>query len=221
MQQTPSMSVVVHPVEAPKPPDTLLADPAPLGLAGFGLTTLILMVIDIGWLNGGATIGVLCIAAAYGGLAQFVAGLWAFRRGNTFAATAFCSFGAFWLSYVLFVWFFGAKIGSTDPAVSTLQVANGFVGLFLLSWGIFTAYMAIASLAAAKMVTVVFVLLAITFFILAIGAWGNDAAGAGFTRIGGGIGLLTAIAALYTSFADVTNATWRRVVLPTGAPFVH
>jgi hypothetical protein len=178
------------------------------------------MVIDIGWLNGGATIGVLALAAAYGGLGQFVAGLFAFRRGNTFAGTAFCSFGAFWFSYVLFVWFFGAKIASTDASVSTLQVANGFVGLFLLSWGIFTAYMAVASLGAAKAVTVIFVLLAITFVLLAIGAWGNDADGAGFTRIGGIVGLLTAIAALYTSFADVVNATWRRVVLPTGAPFV-
>jgi hypothetical protein len=205
---------------APPKTDSSIGDPAPLGLAGFGLTTLILMVIDIGWLNGGATIGVLALAAAYGGLAQFVAGLWAFRRGNTFSGTAFCSFGAFWLSYVLFVWFFGAKIGSTDPSVSTLQVANGFVGLFLLSWGIFTAYMAVASLAASKMVTVVFVLLAITFVLLAIGAWGDDAPGAGFTRIGGVVGLLTAIAALYTSFADVTNATWHRVVLPTGSPFV-
>jgi succinate-acetate transporter protein len=220
MMSTPMTTAEPRPAAA-RPTEVALADPAPLGLAGFGLTTLILMVIDIGWLNGGATIGVLSIAAAYGGLAQFVAGLWAFRRGNTFSGTAFCSFGAFWFSYVLFVWFFGAKIGSTNPAVSTLQVANGFVGLFLLSWGIFTAYMAVASLAAAKMVTVVFVLLAVTFFILAIGAWGNDAAGAGFTRIGGGVGLLTAIAALYTSFADVTNATWRRVVLPTGAPFVH
>ena len=164
---------------------------------------------------------VAALALAYGGAAQLLAGIWEFRTGNTFGAVAFCSYGAFWLSYVLFVWFFGAKIGSTNPAVSTLQVANGFVGLFLLSWGIFTAYMAIASLGAAKMVTAVFVLLAVTFFLLAIGAWGNDAAGAGFTRIGGGFGLLTAIAALYTSFADVTNATWRRVVLPTGAPFVH
>ena len=78
--------------------------------------------------------------------------------------------------------------------------------------------MAIASLAGAKAVTVVFVLLAVTFYLLAIGAWGNDAAGAGFTRIGGIVGLLTAIAALYTSFADVTNAAMKRVVLPTGAP---
>jgi len=163
---------------------------------------------------------VLALAAAYGGLGQFVAGLFAFRRGNTFAGTAFCSYGAFWFSYVLFVWFFGAKIASTDASVSTLQVANGFIGLFLLSWGIFTAYMAIASLGAAKTVTLVFVLLAITFVLLAVGAWGNDAAGAGFTRIGGAVGLLTAIAALYTSFADVVNATWHRTVLPTGAPFV-
>ena len=215
MQRTPG---TYDAAQAPKPPDISLADPAPLGLAGFGLTTLILMVIDIGWLNGGATVGVLAVAASYGGLAQFVAGLWAFRRGNTFAATAFCSFGAFWFSYVLLVWFFAAKIASTSPTVSTAQVVNGFIGLFLLSWGIFTTYMAIASLAGAKAVTVVFVLLAVTFYLLAFGAWGNDAAGAGFTRIGGIVGLLTAIAALYTSFADVTNAAMKRVVLPTGAP---
>jgi succinate-acetate transporter protein len=217
---------------AAAPAAVTIADPAPLGLAGFGLTTLILSIVNAGWFGSGGgqgtnaaivplTASTLSMAAAYGGLAQFVAGLWAFRRGNTFAGTAFCSYGAFWFSFYLLVNnFLGGMIKAAPDA--TL----GWVGLYLLAWGIFTAYMTIASLHGSKAVFVVFVLLTLTFVILAIGwfAGGNVptfAANAdGWITLGGYIGILTAIAALYASFADVTNASFRRIVLPVGSPFV-
>jgi hypothetical protein len=186
-----------------------IADPAPLGLAGFGVTTMMLSFINAGVIGAGATVAVLPMAFAYGGLAQLLAGMWAFKRGNTFAATAFTSFGAFWLSYYLLVDVFAAQI---KPASD----AGPIIGLYLFMWGVFTLYMFIASLAGTKAVMGVFFLLFITFILLALGAWGwGGGGGTGFTHIGGWVGILTAIAALYTSFADVTNATFKRIVLPT------
>ena len=184
-----------------------IADPAPLGLAGFGMTTAMLMFIYIGIIGAGATTAVLPMAAAYGGLGQLLAGMWAFKRGNTFAATAFSSFGLFWISYYLLVGVWAKTVTPAD--------ASPIIGLYLFLWGIFTAYMFIASLAGTKAVMVVFFLLAVTFIILALGVWANNAPGHGWTQLGGIVGLLTAIAALYTSFADVTNASFKRVVLPT------
>ena len=136
--------------------------------------------------------------------------MWAFRRGNTFAATAFTSYGAFWLSFWLILAVFA-------PEVKSPVVLATILGTYLLSWGIFTAYMFIASLASAKAVTAVFLLLTITFVLLAIG-WFSAKAGAPdktWINLGGYLGLATAIAALYASFADVTNANFKRVILPT------
>ena len=188
---------------------TAIGDPAPLGLAAFGITTLLLSVINAGWLPAADTAGVLAMAIAFGGGAQLLAGMWAFRRGNTFAATAFTSYGAFWISFFLLVQFFAApiKAAAGEGAVET------FVGLYLLSWGIFTAYMFVASLGSARAVSVVFVLLAATFFLLSAGKYATSDT---LTHIGGYAGLATAVAALYASFADVLNANMRRVILPTG-----
>ncbi|HVA90068.1 MAG TPA: acetate uptake transporter [Chloroflexota bacterium] len=193
----------MHTAEAPNP----IADPAPLGLAGFGTTTLMLSFINAGIIAASGTGAVLGMAAAYGGTAQFAAGMWAFKRGNTFAATAFSSFGAFWWSYYLIVVVFAKGLGTA---------AGPVLGLYLFTWGVFTLYMFVASLHGTRAVQVVFFLLFITFFLLALGAWGwGGGGGSGFTHIGGYVGIVTAIAALYTSFADVLNATARRVILPT------
>jgi uncharacterized protein len=189
--------------EAPNP----IADPAPLGLSGFGLTTLMLSIINAGIISGGATAAVLPMAAAYGGTAQFLAGMWAFKRGNTFAATAFSSYGAFWWSYYLLVDVF--LKGVTPSAVSPI------VGLYLFVWGVFTLYMFIAALHASRAIQAIFLLLFPTFFFLAVGAWNWFGAGTTLTEIGGYLGILTAIAALYTAFADVLNGTAGRVILPT------
>ncbi len=209
----------------------VIADPAPLGLAAFALTTMVLSAINAGWISAVNEPVVLGLAIAYGGSAQLLAGMWAFRKGNTFAATAFSSYGAFWLSFWLIVQFYVPMVKAstiaeltktlgTAPSAGQLNVAltdhlNVILGLYLFMWGVFTAYMLIASLAGARAVQVVFLLLTLTFFALAIGKWNNSV---DWTHIGGFLGVATAVAAFYTSFADVVNATFKRTVLPTGAP---
>jgi uncharacterized protein len=185
----------------------LVGDPAPLGLAGFGITTLLLSLINAGILSATVTAGVMALAITFGGAAQLLAGMWAFRRGNTFAATAFTSYGAFWFSFYLLVSVFIPQMkGATATDIST------FVATYLLAWGIFTAYMFIASLAGAKAVQLVFFLLALTFVVLALGDY---AASTTIHNVGGYIGIATAAAAIYASFADVANANFKRRVLPT------
>jgi uncharacterized protein len=180
------------------------ANPAPLGLAAFAMTTFVLSVFNSGLMGEAGLPIVLGLALAYGGIAQLLAGMWEFRTGNTFGAVAFTSYGAFWLSFWAFEQFY-AK-GITD------KVALGnAVGLFLISWGIFTAYMFIASLRVSVAVAVVFFLLAITFIVLGIG---DAEANKSITHIGGYFGIATAIAAWYASFAAVTNSTFGRTVLP-------
>jgi uncharacterized protein len=185
---------------------TAIADPAPLGLAGFALTTFVLSFFNAGIVNDKGVAIVLPLALAYGGLAQFVAGLWEFRKGNAFGATAFTSYGAFWLSFWAFEQFFAKEV----PAA---QLGDA-VGLYLIAWGIFTAYMWIASFRVAVGVNIVFLLLAITFFLLGIGNANGDLAGEGLVKAGGYVGIATAIAAWYVSFAIVINFTFGRTILP-------
>jgi succinate-acetate transporter protein len=180
------------------------ADPGPLGLAAFALTTFVLSVFNSGLMSEKGLPIVLGLALAYGGAAQLLAGMWEFRTGNTFGAVAFTSYGAFWLSFWAFEQFYAKEV--TD------KVALGnAVGLFLISWGIFTAYMFIASLRTSVAISLVFLLLAVTFILLGIG---NAEANEGITHAGGYVGIATAIAAWYASFAAVTNSTFGRNVLP-------
>jgi len=144
------------------------------------------------------------LALAYGGLAQLLAGMWEFKNNNAFGATAFTSYGAFWLSFWAFNQFYADKItGEADLGHA--------VGLYLIAWGIFTAYMWIASFRVSVAVSLVFVLLTATFIVLGIGESG---ANTDIVKIGGYIGIATAIAAWYASFAVVTNKTFGRVVMP-------
>jgi succinate-acetate transporter protein len=172
------------------------------------MTTLLLSFINANIIPGTSLPVVLALAIPFGGSAQVLAGMWAFRSGNTFAATAFTSFGAFWISFALIETVF-AKALPADP--------TPILGLYLFAWGLFTAYMFVASLAGTKAVSAVFILLALTFFALAIGAWGKSPSGTstfGWTTIGGYLGIVTAAVAMYTSFADVANASFKRTVLP-------
>ncbi len=153
--------------------------------------------------NKGGEPVVLGLALAYGGLAQLLAGMWEFKNNNTFGATAFSSFGAFWISLFVFDQFLADSV----PAA---QLGNA-VGLYLIGWGIFTAYMFIASLRVSAAVALVFLLLAPTFIVLGIG---NSADNSTIIQIGGWLGIATAIAAWYASFAAVTNKTFGRVILP-------
>jgi len=180
------------------------ADPGPLGLAAFALTTFVLSIFNSGLMSEKGLPIVLGLALAYGGAAQLLAGMWEFRTGNTFGAVAFTSYGAFWISFWAFEQFYAKEI--TD------KVALGnAVGLFLIGWGIFTAYMFVASLRTSVAISLVFLLLTVTFILLGIG---NAEADKGITHAGGYVGIATAIAAWYASFAAVTNSTFGRVVLP-------
>ncbi len=195
MAATDEMSTRTTPIQAPLHPE--IADPGPLGLGGFALTTFVLSCFNAGLIGSGETV-VLGLALAYGGLAQLLAGMWEFRKGNTFGAVAFSSFGAFWISF----WF---MVGYADG------VTGQAVGLYLLAWTVFTTYMILGSLRTNAVVAAVFIVLALTFLFLTIGALGtND----GMTKVGGWLGLVTAVLAWYGSFAAVTNSTWKRVVLP-------
>lgn len=186
-----------------EPTPTGVADPAPLGLAGFGMTTFVLSVFNAGLLAKNLEPVVLPLALFYGGLAQLLAGMWEFRNRNVFGATAFTSFGAFWLSFAAYVKFI-------EPGLP-MDSAHSATGLFLLAWAIFTAYMLIASLRVNGAVALVFLLLTATYVLLTIAEYGSyDNIG----KWGGYVGLATAAAAAYASFAGVTNGTWGRVVLP-------
>jgi succinate-acetate transporter protein len=179
------------------------ADPGPLGLAAFALTTFVLSMFNSGLVSEGGEPVVLGLALAYGGLAQVLAGMWEFRTGNTFGAVAFTSFGAFWLSFWAYVSFYAPQVEPAD--------AGHAVGLYLIAWGIFTTYMFIASLRTTGAIALVFLLLAITFVLLGIGDAG---AHENITKAGGYVGIATALAAWYASFAAVTNSTFGRTVLP-------
>jgi uncharacterized protein len=191
------------------------ADPGPLGLAGFAGTTFMLSMINSGLVGDKTLVGggllpmVAGLALAYGGIAQLIAGIWEFRTGNTFGAVAFCSYGAFWISFFLIV-----QLGVAGSAKT--EVFSG-LGLYLWMWGIFTTYMFIASLRTTGAVALVFLLLAITFFILGIGnssLAGGTAVTNGTIKLGGYVGLATALVAWYASFASVVNSTFGRVVAP-------
>jgi uncharacterized protein len=179
------------------------ADPGPLGLAGFAMTTFVLSMFNAKLVSSAGEPVVLGLALAYGGIAQLLAGMWEFRTGNTFGAVAFTSYGAFWISFWALVAFYASKIPAAD--------AGHAVGLYLWAWAIFTTYMFIASLRTTGAVALVFLLLAITFVLLGAGNSGNHE---NVIKWGGYVGLATAAAAWYASFAAVINSTFGRIVLP-------
>jgi uncharacterized protein len=184
-------------------PLATIADPGPLGLAGFGMTTFVLSVFNAGLMSASLESSVLGLALFYGGGVQLLAGMWEFRNGNTFGAVAFSSFGAFWLAY----WYYVDRIVPGLPAAEVHKAT----GLFLLGWAIFTAYMTIASLRTTGAIAAVFTALTVTFICLTIGAFGEYTT---MTKIGGYAGLVTAFLAAYASFAVVTNSTFKRTILP-------
>jgi uncharacterized protein len=190
------------------------ADPGPLGLAAFAGTTFMLSLVNTGLVGaksapgGGLLPMVAALAIAYGGVAQLIAGIWEFRTGNTFGAVAFCSFGAFWISFYFVVHSVAENAGS--------EVFSG-LGLYLWMWGIFTTYMFFASLRTTGAIALVFLLLAITFIILGIGnsaLAGTKDVTNGTIKLGGWFGLATAIVAWYASFASVINSTFGRIIAP-------
>lgn len=185
-------------------PGSHIADPAPLGLAAFALTTFVLSFVNTGLFKVEPV--VFGIALAYGGIAQMGAGMWEFAKGNTFGATAFTSYGAFWLSF----WYLTTQ---TDLSGGTASEVGNSIGLFLLAWGLFTVYMTVAASRVSTAVFAVFVMLTATFGLL---AWGEFAASDTIHHIGGWFGLATALGAWYASFGGVTAFTHGKSLVPTG-----
>ena len=189
------------------------ADPAPLGLAGFALTTFLLSAFNAGWMTKASGLAWLGYAFAYGGLAQFCAGMWEFRNRNVFGATAFGSYGAFWIGLALYFQLVGSKLVTH---VVTVPLFQKDVGWILLAFAIFNTYMLLWSTMVNMAVFMVFLTLEATEIILFIG---NFAGSSGTIKLGGYIGILTALVAWYTSAAGVINGMRGTPFLPVGKPF--
>lgn len=184
-----------------------VANPAPLGLAGFGMTTILLSTMNAGFLKPDAVSVVVPLAFAFGGLGQLLTGYLEFKNGDTFGVLAFSSYGAFWWWYALLLWTVGAGWikAPSDKAI----------GVVLLLWGVFSLYIWIAALR-----------LNLTIWLILMGAWitlftlaaGNLGLGPWCIKLGGWFGLVLGAGAMYLSFVEVTNATFGRVVIPTGGP---
>ncbi len=180
-----------------------LANPAPLGLCGFALTTWLLCLINAGMFDTKSIGLVVAMAFAFGGTAQMIAGMFEYKKGNTFGFTAFISYGAFWWSWALFVTFFKGETPAT------------FVAWYLGAWGTFTLMMFLGTLAKAKALRAIFFFLTLTFYALAIGdATGNHS----IVNVGGYLGLITALCAFYLAAADIINDSFGREILPVGQP---
>jgi uncharacterized protein len=187
-----------------------IADPAPLGLAAFALTTFLLSAANAGWMTKASGDAWLGYAFAYGGLAQLLAGMWEFRNKNVFGSTAFGSYGAFWIGLGLWVKLVAPTI--KDPAV-----ASHDLGWILLAWAIFNTYMLLISATTNSAVFAVFLTLEVTEIILFIG---NFAGSSGLIKAGGYIGIVTALVAWYTSAAGVANGLPGPLKLPVGRPLL-
>jgi uncharacterized protein len=190
---------------APAVAANAIADPAPLGLAAFALTTFLLSSKNAGWTTSDAWLG---YALAYGGFIQLLAGMWEFRNRNVFGATAFSSYGGFWLGLGLWV-----------LLVAPTSTASGHdLGWILLSFAIFNTYMLIWSTQINMAVFGVFLTLELTEIILFISNFANSS---GLGKLGGYIGIITALVAWYASAAGVIAGMKGRAVLPVGRPLIN
>jgi uncharacterized protein len=183
-----------------------VADPAPLGLAAFALTTFLLSAKNADWTRG--TDAWLGYALAYGGLCQLLAGMWEFVNRNVFGATAFSTYGGFWIGLGLYVKLVAPS--ATKPAMVTNDL-----GWILLAFAIFNIYMLLFSSQVNAAVFAVFLTLEITEIILFIGNFSNST---GTIKLGGYFGILTAVVAWYASAAGVANGMGGRLALPVGSP---
>jgi succinate-acetate transporter protein len=181
----------------------LIADPAPLGLGAFALTTFLLSLVNAGVMPVRAEPVVFGVALAYGGIAQILAGMWEFRKSNVFGATVFTSFGAFWLSFWAYVTFFAARV----PA----ELHGTAAGWYLIAWAIFTTLMLVAALRTTAVLALLFAIVAVALFLLGLGALGSNA---GLTRVGGVLGIVGAALAWYLCLAGVVASTFGRPILP-------
>jgi succinate-acetate transporter protein len=182
------------------------ANPAALGLVGFGLTTVLLSLINAGLLPAGGEPVVFPLAIAFGGTAQVIAGIMEYRVANTFGATAFTAYGAFW-------WWFALLLLWNGNHVIDLSAAGPTVGVCLLLWGLFTFGLWIGTFRLPRLLFLIFLTLWIAFLLLGLGA---ALAMPMLHTLGGWVGLVCGLLAMYGSFAITTNTTFGRTVIPVG-----
>ena len=182
------------------------ANPAALGLVGFGLTTVLLSLINAGLLPVGGDPVVLPLAIAFGGTAQIIAGIMEYRVANTFGATAFTAYGAFW-------WWFALLLLFNGNHVIDLSAAGPTVGVALLLWGLFTFGLWIGTFRLPRLLFLIFLTLWIAFLLLGLGA---ALAMPVLHMLGGYVGIVCGLLAMYGSFAITTNTTFGRTVIPVG-----
>ncbi len=185
------------------------ADPAPLGLGAFALTTFLLSADNAHWMTSATGDAWLGYAFAYGGLCQLLAGMWEFRNRNVFGATAFSTYGGFWIGLGLWALL-------VAPKAASASAAGHDVAWILLAFAIFNTYMLLWSTQVNVAVFGVFLTLEATEIILFIG---NFAGNANVVKIGGYVGVLTALVAWYTSAAGVINGMRGTPTVPVGKPF--
>jgi succinate-acetate transporter protein len=179
------------------------ANPAPLGLMGFGMTTVLLNIHNAGFFPLGSMI--LAMGIFYGGIAQIIAGIMEFKKGNTFGTTAFTSYGLFWLTLVFLI---------TFPLVGWLKAPPAsFLAWYLFFWGVFTFFMWIGTFGKNRALQTVFLTLWILFFLLAIRDWSGKAI---VGQIAGYEGIICGLSAIYLAMAEVINESWGKTVLPIG-----
>lgn len=185
--------------------NTKLANPAPLGLMGFGMTTILLNLANSGLFA--FDVAILAMGIFYGGIAQIFAGLLEYKKGNTFGLTAFTSYGSFWLTLVAILLM--PKMGLADAPKAH------FLGMYLGLWGVFTLFMFFGTLKAARMLQFVFLSLTVLFALLAIGHLADNE---GIVKVAGWVGLICGASAIYLAMGEVLNEQFGRTVLPIGEP---
>ncbi|ALP40130.1 GPR1/FUN34/YaaH family transporter [Aeromonas schubertii] len=180
-----------------------LANPAPLGLMGFGMTTILLNIHNAGFFPISAMI--LAMGLFYGGVAQIIAGIMEYKRGNTFGVTAFTSYGLFWLTLVALIVMPTMGLAEATP--------HAYMGWYLLMWGVFTLFMLCGTVNFPKVKQFVFASLTVLFFLLAA----RDFTGSTLIgTIAGFEGIICGASAIYLAMATVLNEQFGRVVLPIG-----
>ncbi len=210
---TPTQTVATETVAAPP-----AADPAPLGLAAFALTTFLLSAANAHWMTSATGNAWLGYAIGYGGLAQLLAGMWEFRNRNVFGATAFSTYGGFWIGLGLWVLLVAEHAPPAGMTATAYAAATGKdLGWILLAFAIFNTYMLLWSTQLNTAVFLVFLTLELTEIVLFIGFFSGNA---NIVKVGGYIGVITALVAWYTSAAGVGAGVTGKPILPVGKPLL-
>ena len=188
-------------VDNESPPVNGIANPAGLGLLAFGMTTVLLSLHNLGLFGLDSTI--LSMGVFYGGLAQIVAGIFEFKKGNTFGATAFTSYGLFWLTFV------AINTGLVPGAAAD----GASLGAYFAIWGVLTLFLFIGTLKSPRALQMVFLTLTILFFVVAV----KDASGVSeIAYVAGAVGIICGGTAMYTAFGEVLNEQHGKTILPLG-----